>query len=216
MNETRLTCIEIEALLESLIVSRAAVVFDENGQYLSFVDGDGHSRKLTLPLILPRIVPGDVDDILGQIRRSTRTYTIVLIQAGAAALGFLEGEVLKRHKVIKKYMVRQKQGKSQITYLKSKGKSRLGSRIRLKNSIAFFEEINETLASWDVVSKSETLLIAVPVNLKNLLYTANVPPPFEKRDPRIKKVPLDIRRPCLKELEHVNWVVSRGILRRLG
>lgn len=213
MNETRLTVSEIEALLEELVASESSVVLDEPGQHLTYFGDDGHPRELMLPLVFPKIVSGTAEDILRQVRAMKHNYTIILIQSGAAALGFFEGAKVKRHKVIKKYMVRQKQGKSQIKYLKSKGKSRLGSRIRLKNAISFFEEINETLGDFDMASTSETILLSVPVNLKNMFFTANPPPPFEKRDPRIKKVPLDIRLPRFKELEHVNWVMSRGILR---
>ena len=214
MNDSKLTYNEVEAILESTIPSRAEVMFDEQRQSLSYRDQDGIEYTLVLPLVLPSIAQADVAGILQQLRRATRTYTIILVQAGAAALGYYENGDIAHHKVIKKYMVRQKQGKSQLNHLKSKGKSRLGSRIRLKNSIAFFEEINETLTVWNVAAKSETLLMALPISLKSLFYTANVPPPFEKRDPRIKKVPLDIRIPNFKELEHVNWVVSRGELRR--
>ena len=78
--------------------------------------------------------------------------------------------------------------------------------------MVFFEEINTTLAAWEVATQSETILMAVPINLKNLLFTSNVPTPFDRKDPRIKKVPVDIRVPTYKELLHINWIVSRGTL----
>ena len=213
MNENRLTCNEIEDLLASLIASHTNVAFDSRLQSISYENEDGRAVAVTLPPVLPIIYPGETTEILEQLRAASRTYTIVLIQAGAAALGYIENDSIERHKVIKKYMVRQKQGTAQLKHLKSKGKSRVGSRIRLKNSIAFFEEINETLTDWNVAAKSEAILMALPINMKSLFYTADIPPPFDKRDPRIKKVPLDIRIPTFKELQHVNWEVSRGRFR---
>lgn len=74
-------------------------------------------------------------------------WIILLMESGRAALGvFKDGKVLE-HKNIRKYMVRKGQGKSQLTHLKTKGKSRYGSRLRLQESEAFFFEIIERLQS---------------------------------------------------------------------
>ena len=147
------------------------------------------------------------------MNQATRTYTIVLIQAGAAAIGYYKNSEIAQHKVIKKYMIRKSQGTSQIKYLKSKGKSRLGSRIRLKNSALFFEEISKTLTEGNIVLQSETILLSLPINLIHLLFTANAPVPFERKDHRVKKIPIDVNVPCLKELGRIHWLVSRGRLK---
>ncbi len=75
-------------------------------------------------------------------------YVVLLIQSGSCALGYFEEDETIDHKVFKSYMVRKKQGKSQISYLNSKGKSRAGSRVRLANTIRFFENINERLQEY--------------------------------------------------------------------
>ena len=212
MIESRPTVSDVTDLLQSLVARQAPVDFDEEKQALTFVNRRNSTYVLAFPLIFPKISSGTTEDLLRQIGTFTQTYTVILVQAGVAALGYyVEGELVE-HKVIRKYMVRKKQGTSQIKHLKSKGKSRLGSRIRLRNSILFFEEMNETLTKWDISSNSESILAAVPINLKNLLFTSNVPPPFDKKD--LKKIPLDIRVPSFKELVHVNWIVSRGTLDR--
>ena len=89
----------------------------------------------------------------------------------------------------------------------------MGSRIRLKNSISFFEEINSTLTQWDIAAKSETILLSLPINLKHLLFSSNVPVPFDKKDPRIRKIPVDVKVPSYKELLHINWLLSRGTMK---
>jgi hypothetical protein len=214
MSESRLTIVEIGELLQSLLSLQSPVVFNEEKQTLTFVDNDRSPCELTFPPVLPKMCGRHAEDLLRQMQQATLTYTIVLIQAGAAAIGYYENSELARHKVIKKYMIRKSQGTSQIKHLKSKGKSRLGSRIRLKNSALFFKEINETLSKWNIALQSETILLSLPINLIHFLFTANVPVPFEKKDPRVKKIPIDVNVPCFKELGHIHWLVSRGLLKR--
>ena len=55
------------------------------------------------------------------------TIATAQIRVGDAVVPYkvnFEGEELIEHKVFKTYMVRKKQGKSQIKHLKSKGKSK--------------------------------------------------------------------------------------------
>ncbi len=212
MKETKLTISETKELLQKLILSNTACVFDQEKQTLSYIDEHKNRCKLTLPIIIPEATAQGVEDVLHCINNSILSYTIILIQAGAAAIGFYNNGVLDSHRVIKKYMVRKKQGTSQIKHLKSKGKSRLGSRIRLQNTVLFFEEINQTLQEYKVADKSETILLSLPINMINLLFTAEVPVPFDRKDPRIRKIPMDVNVPCFKELTHVNWNCSRATL----
>lgn len=211
--EKRLTTEETLQLLRSVESSATDFLFDEKKQSLVFKSTDSDTWELTLPIVLPKISGDSLKEIRAQIEQAKGTYTIILIQAGSAALAYYEREALSRHKVIKKYMIRKKQGKSQINHLKSKGKSRYGSRVRLQNTVLFFEEINATLQKWNVSQNSETILMSLPVNLKSLLFSSKIPVPFDKKDPRIKRVPIDVRVPTFKELKHINWMVTRGSCR---
>ena len=188
----------------------AGLRFDADRQSFVTVDESDGEQELRLPLICPFLGGADAGDILQQFQVHPLPAMIILIQAGYAALGYCEGDTLLRHKMVKKYMVRQSQGKSQLTYKKSKGKSRLGSRIRLHNSVIFFEDINQTLHSWNVLPKCNRILMSLPVNLTNLLYTSKVIPPFEKKDPRITRIPLNVKTPSFKELCHIHWEVTHG------
>lgn len=214
MSETRLTSTEVVDLLERLILDKTAVTFNEEKQTLLFNSSDNTPCELLLPLVFPLLRGGSPENLLHQLESMTRNYTIILIQAGAAAIGWYKNGVLDKHRIIKKYMIRKSQGTAQLKYLKSKGKSRLGSRIRLKNSILFFNEINETLTEWSVAKQSETLLLSLPINLIHPLFTADTPVPFDKKDPRLKKIPIDVHIPGSKELGHIHWLVSRGLLKR--
>ena len=140
------------------------------------------------------------------------SYVLVLIQAGASALGyFVDGEPL-HHKAIKKYMKRHKRGKSQISYLKTRGKSKAGSRIRLANTVRFFEEINERLTTYEEEYEPERMIYSCTAQLWGLLFQSKVPPPFEKKDPRLIKVPKDVNIPTYEELLNVNEFIQKGLL----
>ncbi|WDE97015.1 hypothetical protein PQO03_03445 [Lentisphaera profundi] len=98
-------------------------------------------------------------------------YIVLLMESGRAAIGIFEDGKVLEHKNIRKYMVRKKQGKSQLNHLKTKGKSRYGSRLRLRESEAFFDEIIERL-STDTYSQCKQLIYHCPVRLKSCLYDA--------------------------------------------
>lgn len=158
-----------------------------------------------LPLTFPRVRKG-LSEYLQEIPQESAPFSLILIQAGAAALGFFANGEVKEHKAIKKYMIRGK-GKAQVGYLKTRGKSKAGSRLRLRNSIQFFEEINEKLQEWEVHEKSSHLFYACPVRLWPLLFDSRVKTPFEKKDSRLQKVPKDIPVPNYEVwLETVDFV----------
>lgn len=140
---------------------------------------------------------------------SAPDYTLILIQAGHSAIGqFAGGEVL-HHKVIKKYMVRGN-GRAQINYLGSRGKSKAGSRVRLANSVRFFEEINEKLIEWDCTKKATRIFVSCPVKILPIWFEADPHPPFARDDSRITKVPLDVQRPDFEQLQHVARQLEAG------
>jgi hypothetical protein len=122
-----------------------------------------------------------------------------LIQAGSAAFAHFEEGKLTNHKVIKKYMIRAQQGKAQIKHLKTKGKSKLGSRIRLAQSKDFFEEINEKLEEWEV-KDIPYIFYSASIDCINLLFDSKVKPFFERKDERLIKLPFHVHIPNFEEV----------------
>jgi len=119
-------------------------------------------------------------------------YVMVLLESGLAATGFFEDNETVHHKVFRAYMVRKKQGKSQIKHLKTKGKSRAGSRVRLAESLQFFTEINEQLTEYLAKNRVDIIAVSISKTLMPFFYGAKVPPPFDKSDPRIYEIPKHI------------------------
>ena len=153
----------------------------------------------------------DLENLIQQVQafEETPNYLIILIEAGQAALGNFEEGQIDSHKVIRKYMVRAKQGKVQLSHLKTKGKSKLGSRIRLAQSKEFFEDINEKLIEWEV-EEVDLIFYRSSIQLWNGLFEANNEPPFEKRDDRLRKIPKDLPTPTYELLLEMNKFILEG------
>ena len=122
-------------------------------------------------------------------------YIILLIQAGSCAMGLFNNDIVEDHKVYKSYMVRKKQGKSQIKYLNAKGKSRAGSRVRLSNTIDFFENINERLQQYFDEHSVNRIALSCSKTILPFLYNSKVNCPFDKKDARLYKIPKHIPSP---------------------
>ncbi|MFK7925653.1 MAG: hypothetical protein AB8H47_27130 [Bacteroidia bacterium] len=169
--------------------------------------------EFRLPLPFPAIQTEEsLDDYLDRVPEWIPPYMIVLIQAGAAAIGHFEDGEVVHHKAIKKYMKRHKRGKSQISYLNTRGKSKAGSRVRLANTVRFFEEINERTTPWIKELEPERILYSCSAQLWGMLFQAKTPPAFDKKDKRLIKVPLDVNIPDFEEMLRVNEIVIEGVL----
>ena len=177
-----------------------------------FNDQDQKQFKYNYPLIL-NLSESIIKDthLLNICIRQKPSFFMMLIQAGSAALGVYDGDTLIDHKTIRKYMTRKKQGKSQLKYLKTKGKSRAGSRIRLANSVDFFEEINQYLNN-NPLSEMKTIIYSCTPMLWGMLFQSKICPPFAKNDIRLKKLPLNIDVPNFDVLKKAAGFSQKGYI----
>ncbi|HLT06550.1 MAG TPA: hypothetical protein VK014_03430 [Cyclobacteriaceae bacterium] len=139
-------------------------------------------------------------------------YILLMVRSGIASVGYFENGVNIDHKVFRAYMVRKKQGMSQIKYLKTKGKSRAGSRVRLADTREFFEDINTRLALYFDDFHIERIGLSCPATLFPFLFKSKIPTPFEKNDPRILKIPKHIQHPTFEALLDTNAYLLQGEL----
>lgn len=130
-------------------------------------------------------------------------FGLVLIRAGQAAVGYFHDGVLLDHKVFRAYMVRQKQGKSQIKYLKTKGKSRAGSRVRLGETERFFEEINERLTEYSSNFPIDMWGISCGKTLWPFYFQSETAPPFSQNQDNLIGIPFHIAQASFESLENV-------------
>ena len=144
--------------------------------------------------------------------RGPGDYALLLFRAGAAAVGrYADGELLD-HKAFKRYVVRGK-GRAQSTHLQMRGKSRYGSRLRLRNEERLLAEVAERLARWwGSEAAPERLYAACPAPLYARLSRTDPPPPFGTDDPRWVRLPLHVHEPKHAELLRVHASIARGRL----
>ena len=160
-----------------------------------------------LPITFPPVDKSDVED-----EEHTVSYLVLLIQSGQCAMGYFEDGVNIEHKVFRAYMVRKKQGKSQIKYLKTKGKSRAGSRVRLGETYEFFDNINKRLQEYFKDYEIDRIALSCSKTLIPFLYNAKAPTPFDKKDERIFKIPKHVHTPTLEVMMEVNEFLLKGEL----
>jgi hypothetical protein len=138
------------------------------------------------------------------------SYVIVVVQSGQACVGLVENGQLTDHKVFKSYMVRQKQGKSQLKYLKTKGKSKAGSRLRLANAEDFFAGVNERLTEYLAYYNLHKVALSCNKTILPFLLEASTPFPMDKKDDRIYKIPRHIHEASLEVLQEVHRYLEKG------
>ncbi|GMQ23856.1 hypothetical protein Aoki45_05380 [Algoriphagus sp. oki45] len=135
-------------------------------------------------------------------------FALALIKSGQAALGYFHRGKLEDHKVFRAYMVRKKQGKSQIKHLKTKGKSRAGSRIRLEETQRFFEEINERLNAYDHQFLLDFWGISCSKTLWPFLFSSSNPPPFSSDSRQLIELPFHVSQASFEELQQAGKLLS--------
>jgi hypothetical protein len=136
-------------------------------------------------------------------------FALVLIRAGQAAVGYFHQGALIDHKVFRAYMTRQKQGKSQIKHLKTRGKSRAGSRIRLAESERFFEEINERLKSYSQSYPIDFWGISCAKTLWPHFFSSEISPPFSPKEKSLIELPVHIAQASFEELKALGNLLAK-------
>jgi len=173
----------------------------------------GDSARLWLPFAAPRVRCGESIVEYGERWVEVREIQfVVLLQAGAVALGAWEAGELVAHKAIRKYVVRG-HGRAQPTHAKTRGKSRYGSRLRLQNWKRLLIEQNERLHEWwRDVGVPQRVFFSAPVRAWPEAWQVEPEPPFERDDARLERLPIHVHRPDHEELLAVRqWIESGRI-----
>jgi len=202
----RFAAADLAEQLEAFAARWPAAVADRRGWV--FGAGDGRAR-LRVPLAALRVLPGErIGDYLARLRPASERQVVLLLQAGAMAIGYWDGDELVDHKAMRKYVVRG-HGKAQPKHKRSRGKSRYGARLRLQNWQRLLVATNERLADcWERFGAPERIFHSVPVRGFVDLLEVDPPPPFRRDDARLQRVPMHVHRPDFAELKRVRgWLV---------
>lgn len=173
--------------------------------------GSDPAPALRLPLLAPEPLPHSLlADHLERADLAPGPHVLLLLRAGSSALGWWDGLELLRHKAFQRYVVRGT-GKAQPTHLKTRGKSRYGSRLRLQNWERQLTETSERLGEWwREFGAPWRVFVAMPVRLRAEFAAAEPPPPFAFDDPDVVPVPLHVHQPDHAELLRVHALLGAG------
>jgi hypothetical protein len=187
---------QLEKLIENLHLQYGSSVYDSSKHQLLF------PKKRSVSIRLPFYI------IYLNEKLSHSNFLIIVIHSGEAALAYSEEDQIIEHKMVKAYMVRQKQGKSQIKYLKTRGKSKAGSRVRLAGTDHFFDEINQKIVEWDDYFEIDKIAISCNKTLQP--YFFNRPEAaLQKNDDRLFKIPKHIQEANYDNLTSIhNYLIS--------
>lgn len=202
-----ITASQSVSILRQMPVAEEHITYEQNKHKIAVRD---NLNEILFDMRLP--ITLSLTDQLEFQKNTPVHYIILLIQSGSCATGYFENGRNIDHKVFKTYMVRKKQGKSQIKHLKTKGKSRAGSRVRLANTVRFFEDINTRLNQYFDTHKIDRIAFSCPVTLIPYLFSSKVEPPFGKKDERILKIPKHVHTPNYEVLMRIHQFLLKGEL----
>ncbi|MAG55515.1 MAG: hypothetical protein CMJ83_04415 [Planctomycetes bacterium] len=194
--------------LEELLAGHA-VEIDESRR--CFIACDDPGVFLRPPPVYP--ITDDVASAEAYLERldpDLGAVVVLLLQAGASAMGYWRDDALIRHKCLKRYVVRG-QGRAQPLHAKTRGKSRYGSRLRLQNAKRQLEETNLKLREWwSEEGEPDRIFFSVPVRTWPELNAATPSPPFPRDDARLVKIPRDVHVPNFEELARTWRFLGQG------
>ena len=196
------------------LLRRADLSLAPGGGAFCGPEGERGAMATFTPPLVQRVPPSvrRPQDYLAWLPDHLGLQLVVLLQAGAAAAGVWRDDELLAHKAIKKYVVRGS-GRAQPTHLKTKGKSRYGSRLRLRNAQALLVELNEKLTAWRrELGAFDQVWYSCPVRTWAEVLRTEPPPPFRKEE--AQHIPRDVAVPTFEELQRVRGFLTWGRIER--
>ena len=157
--------------------------------------------RVRVPLVLRLRADESADDLRRRLAAPLGRELVMLVRAGAAALGWWRDGAMAAHKTFARYVVRG-HGRAQPTHLRTKGKSRYGARLRLQNARRLTLEINERVDLWwREAGGFDAVYVACPERIWPDLRRPEFDP---------IRIPLHVHEPRHEELLRVRRLLERG------
>ena len=181
-------------LLRDLDDEGLALVVEEGGRGLV-----APGVRVRLPLVVPDLSPEtELDAVLDHLDAPLGRQLLVLVQAGATALGLWEDDELVAHKVLKTYVIRG-HGKAQPKHLETRGKSREGTAARVAQWRREHGPFSRVFLSCPTRAQAD--------------FLPGLAPSLEGAGEPVR-VPYDVRRPSYAEVLRVRSRLEHGWVER--
>lgn len=190
-------------MISNALLEKIAISYDRKKHQILIENNQSWLAKIYLPWTM------NWSPSQGIISNPDPHFSLVLIRAGQSSVGYFHRGILIDHKVFRAYMVRQKQGVSQIKHLKTKGKSRAGSRIRLAETNQFFEEINERLSSYSDQFPIDFWGISCAKTMWPYYFSSAIAPPFSPKAENLIELPFHVSQGSFEELKKAGELLQK-------
>jgi hypothetical protein len=143
-----------------------------------------------------------------------RPVVVVLLRSGRFAAGVFQQDECLVHRTAVRYTVRKGQGKAQSQQDGQRRPQSMGAQLRRAGEERLYEDVTETVAAWkDRIQSAALILLSVPKVMEKGLFSQSVETVLPRRDPRIRRVPIDFGRPSFDKVSLVHSVMMTAAVR---
>ncbi len=122
----------------------------------------------------------------------TQPLIILLLRSGRFAAAIFQQDTCLHHTSSTRYTVRKGQGKAQSSQDDKRRPKSMGSQLRRAGEQALKEDVRQTLEKWkQYIQTAALILVAAPKTMRMTLFETIL----DKKDPRVRHIPLDVGRP---------------------
>lgn len=165
------------------------------------------------PAVLPRPLDGEPCQAwIARLPTTIGVQVVLLLRAGSAAMGVFADTECLAHRCRRRYVVRGN-GKAQTTWVRTRGKSRYGSRLRLQNADRLLDDVATTTIEWaGWLDDASVIHWSCPERQWAALHEHEPTLSALHDDPRARRIALHVHEPRFEELQRVWWRLRHGRL----
>ncbi len=177
-------------------------------------------NTLSLPRVLGPLAPAtDLATYLkglqyehGELKVSNKG--VILLRAGRGAIGIWSNGRLERHRILNRYVVRAAQGRAQSGKNRQKRTRSTGAAIRGRNETRFIEDLVTLFGKWQQeFFQCDEVYVSASPRLWGEVLRGQGHAVFSSKDPRIKRLGLQVGRPGRAELQRIVFELTYGTLK---
>lgn len=133
----------------------------------------------------------------------TQPLIIFLLRSGRFAAAVYQQDTCLQHTSSTRYTVRKGQGKAQSSQDAQRRPKSMGSQLRRAGEQALKQDVQQTLEKWkQYIDAAALILVAAPKTMRATLFET-----LDKKDSRLRHIPLDVGRPTMEATQIVQQVM---------